>query len=45
VLAAADLTTMRPGTGIPPAELDALVGRSLARAVEAGQLLDRDALE
>lgn len=45
VLSAADLTTMRPGTGIPPAELDALVGRRLVRAVEAGQLLERDALE
>ncbi len=39
VLAEADLTTMRPGTGIPAAELPRLVGRRLARDVAAGDIL------
>jgi sialic acid synthase SpsE len=33
-LTGADLTCKRPGTGIPPFELDAVVGKPLARAVE-----------
>jgi N,N'-diacetyllegionaminate synthase len=33
------LTLLRPGTGIPPRELVRLVGRSAARALEAGTLL------
>jgi N,N'-diacetyllegionaminate synthase len=38
-LAAADLTLMRPGDGIPPAELDKLIGRRLAHALPAGATL------
>ncbi len=34
-----DLTVMRPGTGIPAARLDALLGRRLATPVRAGELL------
>ncbi|MEM9419350.1 MAG: N-acetylneuraminate synthase family protein [Planctomycetota bacterium] len=34
-----DLTVKRPGTGIPAAELDHVVGRTLARPVNAGDLL------
>ena len=30
-LRAEDLTLLRPGTGIPPKELDAMVGRTLSR--------------
>jgi N-acetylneuraminate synthase/N,N'-diacetyllegionaminate synthase len=45
VLTRADLTTMRPGTGIPPVTLEALVGRRLGRTVDAGQLLQWDTLE
>lgn len=33
-LTRADLTIKRPGTGIPPYELDAVVGRTLAQRVE-----------
>jgi sialic acid synthase SpsE len=35
ILARADLTIKRPGTGIPPYELDATIGRRLTRAIEA----------
>ena len=34
-----DLTTMRPGSGMPPASLGELVGRRLARDVKRGDLL------
>lgn len=34
-LSRADLTIKRPGTGIPPFELDATLGRTLARPAEA----------
>ncbi len=34
-----DLVTLRPGTGIPPAALEGLVGRRLLRAVPAGSTL------
>ncbi len=33
-LTRADLTIKRPGTGIPPFELDAVIGKRLARAIE-----------
>jgi N-acetylneuraminate synthase len=33
------LTLLRPGTGIPPREIQSVVGRSAARALEAGTLL------
>ena len=39
VLAAEHLTLKKPGTGIPPARLQDLVGRRLKRAVAADQLL------
>lgn len=35
VLTRADLTIKRPGTGIPPFELDATIGKRLTRAIEA----------
>lgn len=41
VLTSADLTIKRPGTGIPPYELDATLGRRLARAIEADMPLTR----
>jgi N,N'-diacetyllegionaminate synthase len=33
------LTLMRPGDGIPPAELESVVGRSLKRSLQAGDTL------
>jgi N,N'-diacetyllegionaminate synthase len=36
----ADVAIKRPGTGIPPGELERLLGRRLARSVEADALLD-----
>lgn len=41
-LASGDLEAKRPGDGIPPTEMDMLIGRKLARDVEAGALLARD---
>ncbi|MEM6392126.1 MAG: N-acetylneuraminate synthase family protein [Planctomycetota bacterium] len=38
-LAREDLTVMRPGTGVPAAELEWVVGRRLSRGVRAGGLL------
>lgn len=40
VLALSDLTVKRPGTGLPAAMLGDLVGRRLARAVKANDLLE-----
>ena len=43
VLEARDLTCKRPGTGLSPARLGMVVGRSLARAVDANMpLVDED---
>ena len=39
------LTALRPGTGIPPARIDEVVGRRLRRDLERGELLDEDDLE
>lgn len=39
VLSSGDLTLKRPGTGLPPARLASVVGRCLARAVEADAML------
>jgi N-acetylneuraminate synthase/N,N'-diacetyllegionaminate synthase len=39
VLTADDLTTKRPGTGVPANRFDATVGRTLARAVKADTVL------
>lgn len=41
-LRSSDLTTMRPGTGLRPAEMAGLVGRRLARDVPRGTLLHPD---
>jgi N,N'-diacetyllegionaminate synthase len=40
----ADVAIKRPGTGIPPADLERVVGRTLTRAVAADELLDWKAL-
>lgn len=45
VLAEADLALKKPGTGIAAAQLPALLGRRLARAVGADQRLSDDDLE
>jgi len=39
VVAAADLTTKRPGSGIPPRELGRLVGRTVRRDVAVDELI------
>ncbi|MFA6316578.1 MAG: N-acetylneuraminate synthase, partial [Elusimicrobiota bacterium] len=44
VLKASDLAVKRPGTGIPPAMLRTVVGRTLARAVAEDETLTWDAL-
>jgi N,N'-diacetyllegionaminate synthase len=41
----ADLAALRPGTGLSPARLDALVGRRTRRAVTAGDLVRPDDAE
>ena len=45
VLVCDDLTTMRPGTGVPAAALSTFVGTRTRRALEAGTLLDPTFLE
>jgi len=44
VLEAGDLTIKRPGTGIPPAELDEIIGQRLTREVKANDLLREEDL-
>lgn len=44
VLTADDLTFLRPATGIPASAFDRTVGRRVARAVPAGELLTEDTL-
>jgi sialic acid synthase SpsE len=44
-LAAADVVLRRPGTGLPPATLDRLLGRRTGRAVAAGALLREEWFE
>jgi N-acetylneuraminate synthase/N,N'-diacetyllegionaminate synthase len=39
-LTRADVAIKRPGTGLAPADFDRVVGRTLARALDADQLLD-----
>jgi sialic acid synthase SpsE len=39
VLKAADLIALRPGTGLPPALHQGLVGRKLRVALERGEML------
>ncbi|MDP2870399.1 N-acetylneuraminate synthase [Methyloversatilis sp.] len=41
-LRAEDLTLMRPGNGIPPAELDSVVGCTVIRSMHAGDTLRRE---
>ena len=41
VLSLQDLTAKRPGTGLPPAEVDMFIGRVLARAVTRDEQVDR----
>jgi N-acetylneuraminate synthase len=45
VLAAEDLEVKRPGTGIPPTELEAVLGRRLERDVVVDEVLTYDHLE
>jgi len=40
-----DLTIKRPGTGLPPAQLDAVLGAELARPIEADRLLRDEHLQ
>ncbi len=39
------LTVLRPGTGLAPSELEAVVGLRAARSIHAGELLTADAVE
>lgn len=45
VLAREDLVSKKPGSGIPPAEIDTVLGRTLAVAVAADELLEHSMLE
>ena len=40
-----DIAIKRPGTGIPPADVDRLVGRTLGRGLASDELLDWTAVE
>jgi sialic acid synthase SpsE len=40
-----DLVLLRPGNGIPPAELEAVIGRRAARSLAAGETLQWGDLE
>jgi N-acetylneuraminate synthase/N,N'-diacetyllegionaminate synthase len=44
-ISADDLIALRPGTGLPPSELDRLVGRAVTTPTAAGTLVTRDQLE
>ncbi len=45
VLATSDLTAKKPGGGIPPAELEAVAGRRLRRALASDELLSEQDLD
>jgi N,N'-diacetyllegionaminate synthase len=45
VLRKEDITLLRPGTGVPPRDLNAVVGRRVARDLDAGTLLNWDDLQ
>lgn len=45
VLTRKDVAFCRPATGLPPAEIDRLVGRKLRRPVKAGKVLRREMIE
>jgi len=42
VLTRDDLAVKKPGTGLPPSQLDVVIGKRLARAVTADQLLAKE---
>ena len=44
-LEAGDLTLVRPGTGIPPKDMEAVIGRTLQRPLKQGALLAWDDLD
>jgi N-acetylneuraminate synthase len=44
VLAPADLVALRPGTGVPPAARDRLVGRTVRTRIASGEMLSEDKL-
>jgi sialic acid synthase SpsE len=44
ILREEDLTVQRPGTGIPAAEIDRVVGRRVTRPMHAGSLLQIEML-
>jgi N-acetylneuraminate synthase len=44
-LTEADLTAKKPGGGIPPIELEALVGRCLCRSLESDEVLQKEDVE
>ena len=39
IITASDLVTLRPATGIPPRDFDMVIGRSVLKNVEAGNIL------
>jgi N-acetylneuraminate synthase len=45
VICADDLIALRPGTGIPPGKMPLVIGRKLARPVQAGEMVGQDQLE
>ena len=45
VLTAAMLTAMRPGTGIPPAEVGRVVGRKATRRIQKGEMISWEVVE
>ncbi|HAW96590.1 MAG TPA: N-acetylneuraminate synthase [Phycisphaerales bacterium] len=45
VIAAGDLTTMRPGTGVPAASLSRFIGCRAMRPLEGGTLLDPESVQ
>jgi N-acetylneuraminate synthase len=45
VLSASDIVFKRPGTGIPPSQLDALVGRTLIRSIDEDEMILQGALQ
>ena len=39
IITESDLVTLRPATGIPPRDFDMVIGRSVLKNVEAGNIL------
>ena len=44
IISASDLATKRPGDGISPMEMDQVIGKKAARAIAAGEKLNRNDL-